>query len=190
MGFSYYGYGNIMPCGISSGQLWFRLPSDEIITCETSFDTDLTIPEQVNLFRSNSVMFLLYHDGFEYIGRYDGTLSKFKINDNIVQGLGWFKPPVLNLEPIGIYCVGKYYYNVMLNKLDYQSIHIKEIPLSATLDEKVFGVNFSMDRAFTSFLIDSKSGNTYIYNIGGKRYVNSPWNVQASSEQSNYRNFF
>lgn len=91
-GFNYFCYGNVHPCWMDSGILKYRLRSGLVIEHKTGFE-DLTIEEQTNLFISDRVMWILYHNGFQYIGRRDGSVSIYRVSDDVLYGANSWHPP-------------------------------------------------------------------------------------------------
>lgn len=121
MGLSYYRFGHILPCSITKGYVCFKLPSGKVIQCATNLHVEL--PEQVNHFRSPYVMFLLYDDEKEYIGRYDGSISIYKKGTNLLVGLNNWVPPECEICQVGWYGYATQLFEIYLNKLDMSTLY-------------------------------------------------------------------
>lgn len=92
MGFNYFGYGNIHPCGVHDGYVYYTLPSG--LVTKHSINLNIEIPEQTNCFISDTVAFLLYKNDRMYIGRFDTTYSVYRCSDGLLVGSGSWDSPI------------------------------------------------------------------------------------------------
>lgn len=123
LGFSYYRYGRIKPCGVKDGYVYYRLPSGLVIKHSTKLEIE--IPEQCNLFISDTVAFLLYDADKMYIGRYDGSISIYRLSDNLLVGLNnWQAPKYVETKLCGFHNEGSHLDEIHLDLRDRQTVYI------------------------------------------------------------------
>lgn len=183
MGFNYFDIGNIMPCGVRDGTVYYTLPSGKRIDMPTRLPVN--IPEQTNLFISPTILFLLYDDENEYIGRKDGSISIFKKGTNLLVGLNNFDQPKFpNVDVCGYFKMRNFHENIYLFMDDKQTLGTKGYRGSGVLGKKVF-TSFDLDKALIDCINDVASNTTHIFGIGGERYEPSAWNVQAGLREQN-----
>ncbi len=121
-GFNYFGFGNVHPCGIKDKKVYYTLPSGVAIHNNTSIDFE--IPEQMNLFVSDTVMFLLYHEDKKYVGRKDGSISIYRTSDELLVGLqNWKAPAYAETMLCGLYNSSGMY-EIHLDLRDKRTVYI------------------------------------------------------------------
>ena len=92
MGFNNHGFGNIHECKIQDGYIFDIMPiSGSVYRYPTRLPVN--IPAQTNIFVSDTVAFLLYHEDKVYIGRFDGIISIYRESDMLLVGLNNWDPP-------------------------------------------------------------------------------------------------
>ena len=187
MGFNYFGYGCVQPCGVINGKVYQVLPSGVRVEYHTKLD--VTIPEQVNLYYGKTIAFLLQYDGKEYIGRFDGSISIIRQSDGLLVGLNaWEAPKRPEVIACGMYAEKGIPQVCYLDNRDRQSLYIQDQPVSSKLVAPYTG-SFNRLDSTLSFLIDN-TGIGHIYTKGGDALATAVWNIQKSVRGRNCRIFF
>ena len=186
MGFNYFGYGCVQPCGVINGKVYQVLPSGMAVFYNTKLD--VTIPEQVNLYYGKTIAFWLKHGGRDYIGRFDGSITIIRESDGLLVGLNsWEAPKRPEVIPCGMYAEKGIPQVCYIDNRDRQSLYIQEQPISSKLVVPYNGAFNQLDSTL-SFLIDG-SGVGHIYTKGGDALATEVWNIQKSIRGRNCRVF-
>lgn len=166
MGFNLYGLGNIHKCWIKDHKVFYeQTASGAVYSYDTALDVE--IPPQKNLFVSDNVAFLLYHDGKEYIGRYDGVISVYRQSDDMLVGLSNWNPPTYPpLKTCGYYRTPVQIEEIFLDLRDQVTVYTKwhnqeaklSKPLNLKLDESWLIVNYEMDATIGTWHILDEGG--------------------------------
>lgn len=188
MGFNLYGLGNIKPCRISQGILYYTLPySGKTFSCPTSLQ--ISIPEQTNLFVSKTVAFFLEDEEKYYVGRYDGRISIYRKSDNMLVGLqSWECPPYPMLCECGFYKTVIGNVPVRLDTRDCVTLYVDfkrmEAKLRKPMYEKLIS-NLTVSKTY------SELSNTewYIVDKEGNYAEVDAWNIQDDLWKRNCRIF-
>lgn len=181
MGFNYFGYGAVMPCEVIDHKIKVTLPSGFVREFETSLNVN--IPEQTRLFKGPRVWFSLEHEGFEYVGRPDGSIGIYRMSDDLYYGASTWQPP------FGAYVMECGYCNLEIGRetiyfdtVDGKSIYTMGSRASAVLDEaKSASTKWDLVGALRMSALADSYG-TYVVQedgIGGKRLATSKWLLQA-----------
>ncbi len=103
MGFNYHNLGSILPCWVSAGVLYCKLPSGFIMSWKTKLKED--IPEQRNLFRGDTLAFYLKLSSNRYaLGRWDKSISVYDEGTDLLVGLSsWECTQHLHMTQVGYY---------------------------------------------------------------------------------------
>lgn len=182
MGFNYYGIGNILSCGISKGKVFFKLPSGKICECDTMLTDE--VPEQCNLFISDTVLFLLYTEDKEYIGRYDGSISIYAKGTDLLVGLNVWTPPRKHLILCGHLAVKKIVDDIYLIGLDDLSLGTQRMRCSSCMNTKYLG-DFNLLLSLSMAQSVNEDIKACIYDIGGNLYETSTWVIQTGLREQN-----
>lgn len=187
MGFNYYNYGRVKPCGIKNHEVYYYLPSGKKITHPTKLDVE--IPEQINSFISERVVFLLYHEGLMYVGRYDTSISIYRQSDELLVGLNsWESPKYAETIVCGYYGVGGVLNEIHLDMRDRQTVYI-----CGHRDEGLFAnpisTDFNLhDASFSATVFGDKS-NYSIFNERGEVVEAKFWPLQEDIRRQDCRIF-
>ncbi len=187
LGFSYYRYGRIKPCGVSGGSVYYTLPSGYRVMHSTQLQVE--IPEQTNPFISETVAFLLYHEEKMYIGRYDGSISIYRMSDELLVGLNnWEAPKYVDTQVCGYYSEGSLLDEIHLDLRDRQTVYIcghgSEGLLSAPIEPK-----FDLHSASFSATVFGASEDYSIFNERGEPIEAKFWPLQEDVRSHNCRIF-
>lgn len=187
MGFNYFGYGCIHPCRVENQQIIYRLPSGFEVKHKTALDVN--IPEQTNTFISDTVVFVLYHDGKEYIGRNDGSVSIYRQSDNLLVGLNYWEQPLYpETKLCGYYSDSGMVEEIHLDLRDKQSVYVvgdsRESKTKAPIQ---FSAN--TDIALFDTVIHGKLLDYTIFDEGGARIAVDVWSVQEDVRRGDCRIF-
>lgn len=176
MGFNFFEYGNIHPCGIANHKVYFTLPSGMRIEYNTKLDVE--IPEQTNLFISDTVLFLLYHDDKMYIGRKDTSISIYRISDGLLVGLNtWDAPKYAEVELCGFYNDGNSMHEIQLDLRDKRTVYICGNRMQGLLPKENTAV-FDPDKSVFSASIHGNKRFYHIYDERGEVVEVNAWTVQ------------
>lgn len=189
MGFNYFGYGCIQPCRVEGGYVIRRLPSG----AEQKYATRLTvdIPEQLNLFIAPNILFYLKHDGLEYIGRKDGSISIYREKDDLLWGLNnWDISGIPLLKVCGYKIFGKMHAYIYQDKFDQQSLYSSFAKrYSSKLPEKM-EMFWDMNAAEIGWVIQGDDSSDYVFSRrGGERIAIDGWQVQDLIRSTDCRRF-
>lgn len=188
MGFNYFDIGQIHPCGIANKQVYQKLPSGKVISYPTGLD--ITVPEQLNLFISDCIAFVLYDNENEYIGRFDGTISIYRKSDDLLVGLNfWTAPKVPNVIPCGYLYNGKIHSDIFLFLDDGQTVATADSRYESILTKPTSNREFDFDKAMLGCLTATKPRTPCIYDKGGHVYETGSWNVQTDLWKQNCKIF-
>ena len=182
MGFNYYGIGNILSCGITKGKVFFRLPSGKVCECATMLTDE--VPEQCNLFISDTVLFLLYTEDKEYIGRYDGSISVYAKGTDLLIGLNVWTPPTKFLTLCGHLAVKQIVDDVYVIGLDDLSLGTPNMRCSSVMSSKYLG-DFNLNLSLSMASSGRNDLKSFIYDIGGNFYETSTWTIQTGLREQN-----
>lgn len=178
MGFNYFGYGNIHPCKIDGSNVIYKLPSGFEVKHPTGLD--INIPEQVNPFISETVAFLLYHEGKEYVGRSDGTISIYRQSDNLLVGLNyWTQPKYPETTLCGYYYGESGVTEIHVDNRDRRSVYVVGESREAVAKEMIT-VAANTNLAFTDTLFFNKLQDYFVYNGRGDSVELDVWSVQEN----------
>lgn len=187
MGFNYYRYGHIKPCGVEDGYVYYMLPSGTKVKHKTQLS--INIKEQTNLFISDTVAFLLYNEDKMYIGRYDGSISIYRVSDELLVGLNNWEPPrYVETKPCGFCKFGEYLDEIHLDLRDNRTLYIcgrgSEACLSAPISS-------DFDLCTSSFCVSVLgSDNDYaIFDERGDPIAAKFWPIQEDVRIQNCRIF-
>jgi hypothetical protein len=188
MGFNYFNYGNIHPCGISQGKVFYILPSGKRVEFETKLNVE--IPEQTNLFISDRVAFLLYHEDKMYIGRFDDSISIYRKSDELLVGLNSWKAPMESKTVVcGYYNNGYSITEIHLDLRDRRTVYICGENHEGVLKEEITNNIFDLDRSSFSASVFGDSKNYHIYTKGGNVLEVNDWHIQDDVRKRNCRIF-
>lgn len=187
MGFNFFNYGNIHPCGVSSGKLYYVLPSGKRIEFNTKLD--INIPEQTNLFISDTVAFLLYHDDKMYVGRYDSSISIYRISDELLVGLNTWEPPKYAETMLcGLYYNGACTCEIHLDLKDKQTVYICGEGIQGCIGHPIEPA-FNMSDSTLSAAAFGTEKNYHIFGKGGEPIEVDVWTIQDDVRKRNCRSF-
>lgn len=189
MGFSYFEIGCIQPCRITNGFVERQLPSGEIERFATRLNIE--IPWQTNLFSSPNILFYLKQDGREYIGRKDGSISVYTIDDDLLVGLNnWDAPQFPMLYICGYKVFGNYHVNIYQDKHDLRSLYASYVDrYSCALPERVDPI-WDLDKAEIGWVLSTTFGEDFIFTGRGDKFVKvDRWEVQSLLRSKDYRCF-
>ena len=187
MGFNYYQFGNVHPCGISNHQVYYTLPSGLKISHETSLDVE--IPEQLNLFISNTVAFMLFHEDKMYIGRYDSSISIYRVSDELLVGLNTWNPPrYVETRACGFYNYDGFIKELHLDLRDKRTVYIGDLYIQGVL-EKPLVDEIDMDLSFFSAKVIGTRHDYSSYKKGGESVEVNIWTVQEGIRSRDCRIF-
>lgn len=189
MGFNYFGYGMIQPCGVKDGYVFQKLPSGKYIYYKTALTVD--IPEQCNFFVSDVVMFLLYHENLMYIGRMDNSISVYDLSDKeVLCGLNhWDAPKYPETQMAGMYRKSSHLFEIHIDLRDLQSLYLRGLSASTKLLTPVKTVNFNTDAAVLGAEIYRGDVNYHLHHYGGENVDTDVWLIQNRVRGGNYRSF-
>ena len=183
MGFNFYGYGNIHPCGVKDGNVYFRLPSGLVVKYPTGLDVE--IPEQTNLFYSTKVMFLLYDDENMYIGRTDNSISIYRRSDELLVGLNnWEPPKYADTKVCGFYNDNGQLLEIHLDVRDNRTVYICSRGLQGLLKEPL-DEDFQLNDGWFSALVWGNNKNYHIFNKRGEPVEVDVWTIQDDVRRRN-----
>lgn len=181
------GYGNIHPCGVKDGKVYYDLPSGHRTYFETALDIE--IPIQVNLFISDTVMFLLFHDDKMYVGRNDQSISIYRTSDLLLVGLSYWKPPkYAETKLCGYYNNRGDIYEIHLDLKDRRTLYICSLSKQSVLDKPI-DCEFDLDAALVSASAFGLYDNYHIFKKGGEPVVSDVWTIQEDVRKQNCRIF-
>ena len=187
MGFSYFNYGCIHPCGVKDGMVYYELPSGVIVKYKTSIAVD--IEKQTIPFYSNYVAFCLESNGTEYVGRYDGSVSMYDTRTGLLIGLGnWEAPKYPEIMHCGFYTESSRIIEVYLDLRDYRTLYVGKEYMQQLLPNPI-KPKFDLEKAFLSV---NTYGNVYkkhIYDERGDSVASDVWDIQDSIRKRNCRSF-
>ena len=187
MGFNFYSYGNLHPCGVSNGKVYYMLPSGKRIEFDTKLDIE--IPKQTNLFISDKVAFLLYHEDKMYIGRYDSSISIYRTSDELLIGLNtWTPSKYAETIHCGFYTYSGAIYEIHLDLKDRQTLYVCRLGIEGCLKSPV-EPSFDLDASALSASAWGNSNNYHIYNKRGEPIEVDVWTVQDDVRKRNCRIF-
>ena len=187
MGFNYYRYGCIQPCGIENGKVYHILPSGA--RREYPCGLNITVPLQTNLYYGETIAFVLEHEGKEYIGRFDGSISVIRKSDGLLVGLNnWVPSRAPKMIECGIYREHGITQVIFLDPSDRQSLYIYGQPMSSKLRVPYNGTFDTVD-SILSFMIEG-TRNTHVYTEGGEALATEIWDIQTSIRGRDCRIFF
>lgn len=187
MGFSNFGYGCLMPCGVKDGSVILELPSGMIIGYPTHLE--VTLPLQTNLYFGKTIAFLLEDEEKEYIGRFDGSITIVRKSDGLLVGLNnWDAPKHPRIKSCGLYLEKGISSPVYIDLNDNQSLYVQDLPISSKLRTPYSGDFNELDSTMSS-LIDVNVAS-HIYTKGGMALGTEVWNIQTSVRGRNCRIFF
>lgn len=176
MGFNYFNYGNIHPCRVQDKKIIYRLRSGMEISADCSLDVN--IPEQVNLFISDRVMWLLYHEDKEYIGRQDGSISVYRVADGLLVGLGfWEAPPIAQTYLCGMHTEASLMTEIHMDMRDRQTVYICKDGIEGIIDGTYSG-GFKINDAIFSAAAFCTKDNYHMFNERGDVIEVSHWFIQ------------
>ena len=185
MGFNFFCYGNIHPCGIDNNEVYYMLPSGKRVSFPTKLD--VTIPLQTNLFISDTVAFLLYHEDKMYLGRYDNSISIYRMSDEMLVGLNaWEAPKYSETEVCGYYNVRGVIEEIHVDLKDRQTLYICGKNYEAVLKEPLpENIEFDLEMSSFSAAIHGNRDNYHIYSRGGVPIEVNVWSVQDGLRRQN-----
>lgn len=187
MGFRYFNYGNIHPCKITNRKVITTLASG--VEVSYGINLDVEIPEQLNYYTSNTIVFYLVQDGIAYIGRKDMTVSVVRESDNLLMTYTtWNFDPYPDLQTIGYFGTKYSIFPILLDNKDKRTMyipnryteHIHDVPLE---------VEFDPDRAENFAMIHQRANAYHIVDKEGRLYDATTWSVQNFIGKSDYRSF-
>ena len=188
MGFNLYGLGNIKPCWVSNGILYYELPfTGKTFSCETSLQ--VSIPKQTNLFASKTVAFYLEDENNTYVGRYDGRISIYRKTDNMLVGLQlWVVPPYPPLCECGFYKSVKGNISVKLDTRDCATLYVEFKRMEARLKHPMY--EHYISKLTVSKTYNDRSQNEwYVVDKEGNYAEIDAWNIQDDLWKRNCRIF-
>lgn len=188
MGFNLYNLGLIKPCWVENGNVCYELTgSGTILRCPTRLQKD--IPRQLNLFMSKTVAFLLYDDESMYIGRYDGVISIYDRETEILTGLNnWDAPAYPPLKVCGYYRSPVQLCEINLDLRDKVTAYVNYNSMEAVLTTPI-NVQFEEELNLVGAEIEPKIGSVSIYNERGEEIEIKTWSVQNDVWRQNCRVF-
>lgn len=188
MGYRNYNHGSFLPvaCDGNKIQIWFNTGLEEF---ETKLNTK--IERQVNEFYLPNVLFMMYKDNVRYVGREDGTISGYDVNDHsLVRISSWVLPPRPRLEHIG----GAFYNRPIVADID--RVRNRTVYVAQSQEEYVFDKPFLK----TPFLPEGLTGSyitdprhlTIVTEDGSEvnTYESGHWCVQAPFDRTYPRGIF
>lgn len=184
MGFNFHGYGNIHSCWISGGYVYEEtICTKRVYSYATRLNVE--IPKQLNLFVSNTVAFLLYHEDKMYIGRYDGVISIYRRRDNLLVGLNnWDAPKVPYLYTAGFLDTAAGARSVKLDKRDNLTLYTRFNRIEAKL-EKPFEYDYSSMVNVHEKSMDGDMSKFKVYTEEGEVIGTDVWFVQDDLRRQN-----
>lgn len=147
MGYYNYGKGSYLPVRVSNGNVEIQFNTGvELYSTSLKIDSDWNIIQ----FYVDDVLFMIQHDDVRYIGRPDGTISGYRINDNLlVASAVWTVPPKPVLKPIGAM------YTLIPCAAELDLVRKRIVYTPYTKDEFVFDKPFTDDIFMPTSLGDS-----------------------------------
>lgn len=187
MGFNYFGYGCLHPCRVENGAVIYKLPSGLEVSHKTALEVN--IPEQTNLFISDTVTFLLYHEGKEYVGRADGSISIYNQSDDLLVGLNyWDRQLYPETKLCGYYADGKIIKEVHVDLRDKQSLYVVG-DYRESIAKSPIRITANTDIALNDAKIYNAVLDYSIYNERGEPVEADVWTVQEDVRRGNCRIF-
>lgn len=177
MGFNLHSLGNIHKCWIKDHKVFYEQTASKIVY---SYDTglDVDIPPQQNIFVSDNVAFLLYHEGKQYVGRYDGVISIYRQSDDMLVGLNHWSPPVYPpLKTCGFYMSPVQPEEIFLDLRDKVTVYVKWHNIEAKLSEPI-NLVFDEPLCIVDYSIDTTPGSWHILNERGVPVEVDVWFIQ------------
>lgn len=124
MGFNYLGVGSYLECACDGSNILVYRNTGEVRKYKTNLQ--VAIPRQRRIFEGYNVYFYLEHDGVCYVGRADGSLTGYRLRDDLlVRITSWEAPEAPRLEDIGSYYDVKAR-RAMLDTSDRRTIYVAE----------------------------------------------------------------
>lgn len=183
MGFNFFNYGNIHPCGISNGFVYYVLPSGKNVYFPTSIEGE--IPIQTNLFISDRVAFILYSEDKMYLGRYDKSISIYRKSDGLLVGLNTWEPPKYSETVLcGFYNMKGEMHEIHLDLKDKQTVYICGTNLEGKLKEPIKS-EFDNESSLFSATVHGNAENYHIFSQGGEPIEVDVWTVQDDVRKQN-----
>lgn len=185
-GFNYFGFGCLHPCRVENGYIIYRLPSGLEVKHATGLEVN--IPEQTNTFISETVVFLLYNDGKEYIGRLDGSISIYNQSDDLLVGLNhWEKHLCPRTKLCGYYLDGKFVKELHVDLRDNTSLYVIGDYREAVAKRPIGSV--STDSALSDTTLYKSLLDYTIYDERGEPIEADVWTVQEDVRRGDCRIF-
>ena len=176
MGFNNHGLGNIHECKIQDGFVYDIMP---LSGSQYRYPTRLpvNIPAQTNLFVSDTVAFLLYHEDKVYIGRFDSVISIYRKSDMLLVGLNnWDAPEKPYVRQIGLLNCPIGCVPLQLDMRDkitiYNSFKRAEGKLTKPFDAEDYTLGINK--------VVRKWDDVQLVAEGGDLYAIDCWNIQDS----------
>jgi len=189
MGFNFFSLGNIHPCGVQNGKIYYVLPSGKHVYFQTQLDSSITIKEQTNLFYSKTVAFLLYHDDLMYVGRFDKSISIYRTSDELLVGLNFWEPPrYADTVCCGFYNDSGSIEEIYIDLIDKQTLYISGTNMEG-LANKPLDIDFDLDAAVFSARVFGNDKNYHIFTKRGEAIEVDVWTIQDDLRKRNCRIF-
>jgi hypothetical protein len=150
VGFNNRGFGAFLPCEVKDGKIVVYRNSGEIREYKTTLKVN--IPKQCYIYSAIEVLFYLEHEGICYIGRENGSISGYRMSDNLLVKISsWESPKSPLVRDCGVYYLYKEL-RAVLDLSDMRTVYFSDIA-----DEYIFNEPFhmivdttaSLARAFT-----------------------------------------
>ena len=99
MSYRNYGLGSYLPVRVHSGNIEIQFNTGvEQYPTRLNIETDW----QIRQFNMLECLFVIEHDGVRYVGREDGSVSGYRLSDDLlVCSSGWKVPPKPRMKQIG-----------------------------------------------------------------------------------------
>ena len=189
MGFNYFNYGNIHPCGISKHKVFYTLPSGFKVEYDTKLDIE--IPEQTSAFISSTIAFVLYHEDKMYIGRRDKSISIYRMSDELLVGLNTWDPVnYTETKPIGHFNNGRNISEIHVDLRDSQTVYICGEATEGVLPKKYNALtDFDLEKSAFSAAVWGNNKNYHIFSKRGEPIEVNVWIIQKNVREQNCRVF-
>lgn len=124
MGFNYLGVGSYLECECDGSSILVYRNTGEVRKYKTTLHT--IIPKQLQHFEGYNVYFYLEYAGVCYVGRADGSITGYRLQDDLLVRISSWEPPTsMLLEDIGSFYDVKAR-RVMLDSSDRRTAYVAE----------------------------------------------------------------
>lgn len=178
MGFCYFGYGHTHPCKISGGKVSYLLPSGMWVSANTALQEE--VREQTIPFLSDTVAFYLEDNDKSYVGRYDGSISMYRLSDDLLVGLNyWEAPKYPNTVLIGYFNNDYTLGEVHLDLNDHRTAYVSGAFMQGCFPEPVYG-DIDLFASESMAAARYKQRDTYIMKGDDSLVAENFWSVQKN----------